>query len=183
MMSTLSRHNVLFGTVSAALVGCATTALPEPPADISSSLAVPATQTPWIEALAVGVQIYECDIGQDATKSGTWKFLAPEATLTDASGRVLGKHYAGPTWEAVDGSKVVGQLRSSQPAPDAESIPWLALTVKSSLGQGVLTPTTSVLRVRTSGGIAPDRPCDISNAKQVVRVPYKATYYFYRSAS
>ncbi|CAN5925593.1 hypothetical protein BH11MYX4_BH11MYX4_06510 [soil metagenome] len=32
----------------------------------------------------------------------------PEATLFGHHGRVAGKHYAGPTWEANDGSTVVG---------------------------------------------------------------------------
>jgi hypothetical protein len=183
MMPRLSRRGLLVCTTAAMLAGCATSAKIETPTDIPSALALPSSQRPWIEAFAVGVQIYECDAAQGATKPGAWKFVAPEATLTDSSGRTIGKHYAGPTWEAVDGSLVVGQVRSSDPGPDSRSIPWLALTVKSSSGQGVLTPTTGVLRVRTSGGIAPNQPCDLSNAKQVVRVPYKATYYFYRAAA
>jgi len=45
-----------------------------------------------------------------------------------------------------------------------------------------LSKTTSVQRVKTVGGIAPAEPCGATNAKQVARVPYTATYYFYRAS-
>jgi hypothetical protein len=51
---------------------------------------------------AKGVQIYVCRV-KEATNE--WAFKAPEATLVDAEGRPFAKHYAGPTWEAPDGSK------------------------------------------------------------------------------
>jgi len=35
--------------------------------------------------------------------------------------------------------------------------------------------------VATKGGITPTEPCSAANAHQFVRVPYTATYYFYRS--
>ena len=56
-----------------------------------------------------------------------WIFRAPDATLTDWSGRALGKHYAGPTWEAADGSRVLGEVRARDPGPDPKAIPWLLL--------------------------------------------------------
>ena len=37
----------------------------------------------------------------------------------------------------------------------------------------------SIQRLQTVGGKAPSAPCGQDNTKQVVRVPYKATYYFY----
>jgi hypothetical protein len=37
-----------------------------------------------------------------------WTLLAPEAFLFDRAGRKIGSHYAGPTWETFDGSKVGG---------------------------------------------------------------------------
>jgi hypothetical protein len=36
-----------------------------------------------------------------------------------------------------------------------------------------------IQRLQTVGGKAPSAPCSQDNAKQVVRVPYKAAYYFY----
>jgi hypothetical protein len=41
--------------------------------------------------------------------------------LRSRSGRILAKHYAGPTWEASDGSKVVGEVAAKSPAPQAHS--------------------------------------------------------------
>jgi Protein of unknown function (DUF3455) len=180
MKDAFNRRAAAIALASIAVTGCATKPV-DAPTDIPPALAVPAGQVPQLEARAVGVQIYECQPGADDAASGTWRFQAPEATLADASGRPLGKHYAGPTWESNDGSLVVGQLNASDPGPDAKAIPWLALTPKSKAGQGVFAATTNILRVRTAGGIAPAEACTAANAKQLVRVPYTATYYFYRA--
>ena len=75
---------------------------------------------PALEMQATGVQIYACT-------EGAWKLRAPEATLTDASGRIVVHHFAGPTWQAPDGSKVTGAMVTSSAAPDAGSVPWLIL--------------------------------------------------------
>src|SRR5512146_657355 len=77
-------------------------------------------------AYASGVQVYECAV-DPATGAYQWRFKAPEAELSDASGRVIGKHYAGPTWESNDGSKVVGEVRAQAAASDARAIPLLLL--------------------------------------------------------
>jgi Protein of unknown function (DUF3455) len=174
-----------YATVMAALlilgvVGCATATF-KPPLSLPAAIAVPTDQVPLLEALAVGVQIYECEAGASETAPAAWKFRAPEATLTDRSGKPLGTHDAGPTWESADGSKVVGQVRASDAAPQAGAIPWLALTAKSVSGQGVFARTTHIQRVATAGGVTPKEPCGTANVKQMVRVPYTATYYFYRA--
>ena len=133
-----------------------------------------------IEALATGVQIYACDVKPDQANAWAWQFRAPEASLTDPSGRPLGRHYAGPTWESPDGSAVVGRVQSSDPGPDAQSIPWLLLNGTSAKGAGVFSEARFVQRLFTKGGVAPSTACGPSNAKQMARVPYSATYYFYR---
>jgi hypothetical protein len=177
---------ITFGAAAisfAALVatGCATQA-GAGPAGLPAALAVPAGHVLQLEARASGVQIYDCEARPDAGAPGSWKFRAPEATLSDSSGRALGRHFAGPTWESVDGSSVVGQVRASDPGPDAGAIPWLALTARSSSGSGVFALTRHILRVRTQGGLAPSQPCTAANARQEARVPYTAVYYFYRAA-
>ncbi len=126
------------------------------------------------------MQTYEWATTPGEPSTFEWTFRAPEATLTDRSGRVLGKHYAGPTWESVDGSKVVGQSKASDPGPDPTAIPWLLLTAKSSSDAGTFAQVASIQRVRTVGGIAPIEGCGATNAAQVARVPYMATYYFFR---
>ncbi|MBB3175660.1 hypothetical protein FHW64_000043 [Variovorax sp. Sphag1AA] len=35
--------------------------------------------------------------------------------------------------------------------------------------------------MRTVGGLAPAERCNATNAAQIARMPYTATYYFYRA--
>ena len=135
----------------------------------------PAGLAVYLDVLATGVQIYTC--GNDAG-APTWVFKAPEAQLFDAQKKQIGKHYAGPTWEALAGGKVVGAAKASAPAPEAGAIAWLLLEVKSSEGSGVFNQAKAVLRVSTHGGVAPAQGCDAAHAGQEARVPYTATYVF-----
>ena len=98
-------HIVSITSFAALLAACASSPYPAAPT-VPPSLQAPAGSTLYLEALASGVQIYECSRKPDATYE--WTFKAPEATLTARSGQPLGKHYAGPTWEALDGSTTVG---------------------------------------------------------------------------
>jgi hypothetical protein len=154
------------------LAGCAGQDAPVPDA-----LRFPAGETAILRTRASGVQIYECKAGaQDAAKLD-WAFVAPEAQLYKIDGTVLGKHYAGPTWEALDGSKVVGELRARADAPDPNAIPRLLLTAKSTSGNGVLGRVKSVQRLDTNGGKAP-AGCSVAERGHTLRVPYSAVYVF-----
>ena len=120
---------------------------------------------------AKGVQIYEC-------REGRWLFVAPEADLFDQRGNLVGKHYAGPHWEATgDGSKVVGKVKSRADAPEAGAIPWLLLSTKSVGGNGYFANVTSIQRVATHGGVAPAGDC--AKTGMQARVAYTADYYFF----
>jgi hypothetical protein len=151
---------------------------PAAPTQVPPSLRVPDDQKLFLEALASGVQIYECSQKADATFE--WVFKSPEATLTSPEGKTLGKHYAGPTWEASDGSTVVGALKERDPGPTPTAIAWLLLTAKTTTGSGTFTPTKSIQRLATEGGVAPREPCAAANLNQTARVHYTARYYFYR---
>jgi len=135
------------------------------------ALKIPANERLSLEAFADGVQIYECAPG------GRWVFKAPQAELADREGRKIGTHYAGPTWEANDGSKVTGEVKARENARSAGDIPWLLLAAKPASGYGTLGRTLSIQRMDTVGGVAPAEPCPPGAE---ARVPYKATYYFYR---
>ena len=165
--------------VAALLAGCAATG-PSAPV-VPDNLKPPAGQTLSLAAYAVGVQIYECQAGKADSARFEWVFKAPEAALADAAGNNIGKHYAGPTWEAKDGSKVVGELKARDNGPTPSAIPWLLLAAKSNAGQGVFGNTRSIQRVQTVGGNAPGPNCAPAEAGKVARVPYTATYYFYDS--
>jgi hypothetical protein len=146
--------------------------------DVPSALRPPAGEALYLEALASGVQIYVCSRKDDASLE--WAFKAPQAALVDRSGKSLGKHYAGPTWESSDGSRVVGQIAARDPGPTPSAIPWLLLSAKSNSGSGTFAEAKSIQRVATTGGIAPGTPCTAAKLNEVAPVPYTATYYFYR---
>jgi hypothetical protein len=132
-------------------------------------------------AEAKGVQIYECRASKDDAAKFEWVFKAPEADLFDQHGKRIGRHYAGPTWESIDGSKVVGEVKARELSPDANAIPWLLLVARKHEGNGVFTRVTSIQRLETVGGKAPAQGCDQSSHGNEVRVPYSAVYYFYIS--
>jgi hypothetical protein len=151
-----------------------------PPA-VPEALRPPASQSLVLGARAVGVQIYECT----ATAAGRfeWTLKAPEADLFDDTGRKVGKHYAGPTWEALDGSKVVGEVKARDDGPDRNAIPWLLLTAKSNSSTGALSQIRSIQRLQTVEGKPPSAGCDRASVQKLSRVPYQASYYFYAPKS
>jgi hypothetical protein len=141
-----------------------------PPALASGNL------KPYLAAYAKGVQIYVCSKVDNA--NWIWTFKAPEAELFDATGTLIGKHYAGPSWTGTDRGTVAGAVTASADAPVADAIAWLRLDVKSREGTGVFTQASRILRVSTFGGKAPTAGCDEARAGSELRVPYRATYYF-----
>jgi hypothetical protein len=141
----------------------------------------PALQPPVSEKLILqlrgkGDQIYTC---QSEGGQFYWTLKAPEAQLSDIKEQPFGKHFAGPTWQSNDGSRVTGKLLVSLDSPDVESIPWLLLKVVSHTGTGVLSRATTIQRLHTQGGKAPSSGCDSDHVNQEVRVPYSADYLFY----
>jgi hypothetical protein len=149
----------------------AQTALPDLPPALN-----PGSLEPYLAVPAKGVQIYLCN--KNNAGAYAWTFKAPEAELADSSGKNIGKHYGGPTWEGNDGGKLVGAVKANAPAPAANAIPWLLLDIKSREGSGQFTQAAGILRVDTVGGVAPTAGCDEAHAGSEQRVPYTATYYF-----
>ena len=156
------------------LTGCATSAaIAEDLKTVPENLRTAAGESLKRVIRAKGVQIYEC-------RDQKWVFVAPEAELYDERGNLIGRHYAGPTWEATgDGSRVVGTVKTRADAPEAGAIPWLLLTTKSAGGRGYFSDVTSIQRVATHGGVAPGSGCPHDGL--VARVSYTADYYFFRA--
>ena len=152
-------------------------------ANVPENLKVPATQTLAVSVQARGVQIYECGVSKADPARFEWIFKAPEAELFDKAGKKIGKHYAGPTWESDDGSKVVGAAKARDDGPDANAIPWLLLSATSAEGNGIFGKTQSVQRVNTVGGKAPADGCNQAQLGKIARVSYSATYNFYVARS
>ena len=169
------RTFLLAGLAAASLmVGPAQAQTPRLP-DLPAALK-PSGMSPYLQVSATGVQIYTC--GKNDAGAWTWIFKAPEAALFDAEKKQIGKHYAGPSWEGMQGGKTVGAAKANAPAPESGAIPWLLLEVKSSEGASVFTQAKSILRIATHGGVAPAQGCDAAHAGQEARVPYTATYVF-----
>ena len=167
----------LFGYACASLVAGA--AFGAEPPNVSPQLAVPSGQVLLLKALATGVQNYVCSEGKSGLE---WTFKGPQAELTDESGRAIGKHYAGPTWEASDGSKVVGRMVSSADSESRDAIPQLLLASTQNSGSGVFAKVKSIQRLNTTGGLAPKDACQREQLGRLVQSPYKAVYYFYGDA-
>ena len=161
----------LYATILAAcLPGLAAAALPSVArADISA-----------IDLRARGVQIYVCE---QTAGAAAWRLNAPEAVLLNSAGAEVGRHFAGPSWQATDGSTVVGEALVSSQAPTAGSIPWLVLRAKSHTGSGEFTSVEYIVRSRTEGGAAPTTDCDQAHVGAEIRVPYSAIYVLFQRPS
>jgi hypothetical protein len=126
---------------------------------------------------ARGVQIYECRARKDGGYE--WAFVAPDAVLLDRFRKSIGLHGAGPSWQSLDGSRVVGTVKARADAPTTGAVPWLLLTTKSGGVGGAFSSVTSIQRVNTEGGIAPATGCSRETSGTTARVPYTADYYFF----
>ncbi len=147
--------------------------------DVPASLQVAPNEVLRQQLHAVGVQIYTCRAGKDDTKHFEWVLKEPEAELSDRAGNKIAKHYAGPTWEARDGSKVTGEVRARADSPDGKGVAWLLLSAKSTSGSGIFAAVRYIQRLHTVGGNAPSGGCGEASAGSEVRVRYSAEYLFY----
>ncbi|CAB3798317.1 DUF3455 domain-containing protein [Paraburkholderia caffeinilytica] len=161
-----------FATVAASmLVACAM------PSASPSNASIDPPQAERVMTLAAsGVQNYSCEF--DTQHRLGWVFKSPLATLYDASGHAAVKHGAGPSWEAEDGSRIVGHVLAQQPSETRASIPQLLLETHSTSGSGALSTVRYVQRVHTVGGLAPTAAC--STEHESGSSPYLADYVFYR---
>jgi hypothetical protein len=133
------------------------------------SIDVPPHSRLLLRAVGSGDQVYDCI-------NGHWALMAPDAKLLNQEGSVIGRHFAGPTWQLNDGSWVKGRAVAKQVAPDATAVPWLLL--ESVGGTGELGTVRFIQRTETHGGNVPDGSCSQS---AMLRVPYTATYSFYEA--
>src|SRR5881275_1530395 len=124
-----------------------------PIAGTASAQVPPALAAPDQSAVATfhaeGAQVYDCKVGNDGKLA--WAFREPIATLV-LDGKTVGRHYAGPNWEHMDGSAVVAKVAGNAPGATPKDIPLLKLDVVSSRGSGALSGVTTVQRINTAGG-------------------------------
>ncbi len=146
-------------------------ALPEP-------VRVPAGQKLMMSTTGVGEITYECREKKDMAGAHEWAFVAPVATLYSGDKKAVGKYYAGPTWEANDGSKVTGKQLAVAPATPG-SIPLQLVKTDPAMGAGAMTGVSYIQRLNTKGGVAPAMACDAMSKGKRQQVAYEADYVFY----
>jgi len=174
MRQTIGRiKSVLLVAAASSVLSYAAVAQQVPP-----QLQPPSGEQLLLQVHAMGSQVYSCKA--DGSQYA-WTLKAPDAALFDKDGKPFGSHFAGPSWEANDGSRVTGKAVANAPSPDPDSIPWLLVNIVSHDGNGVLSRATSIQRLNTKGGKAPASGCDAAHAGQELRVPYTADYLFYAS--
>jgi FtsP/CotA-like multicopper oxidase with cupredoxin domain len=135
----------------------------------------PVGNKPFLVGHAVGVQIYACN-------GATWSFVAPRASLFADNGQLIIEHFAGPSWQAKDGSTVVGTV-VNKATVDPTAIPWLLLSASLAPDShpGRLAGTTFIQRVNTTDGLTPAASeCNIRTAGTQAEVRYTADYYFWK---
>jgi hypothetical protein len=148
--------------------------------DVPDAIRAPSGEEVVLLAHATGSQIYTCQAAADGKFS--WTLKAPDAQLHDRKDKVIGQHFAGPTWKLNDGSEVTGKAAAHVDSLDAQSIPWLLVKVVSHSGNGLLSNVTSIQRVRTHGGQPPADGCDAAHRDAETKSSYSADYYFYAPA-
>ena len=149
-------------------------------AALPEAVRVPAGHRATLATTGVGEITYECREKKDTAGAHEWAFVAPVATLYAPDRRAVGKYYAGPTWEAADGSKVTGKQVAVAPATPG-SIPLQLVKADPAMGAGTMQGVAYIQRLNTKGGVAPAATCDVASKGQRRQVGYEADYVFYGS--
>ena len=149
-------------------------------AALPEAVRAPAGLKQTMATIGVGEITYECREKKDIAGAHEWAFVAPVATLYSMDRKTVGRYYAGPTWEAADGSKVTGKQVAVAPAAPG-SIPLQLVKAEPATGQGAMQGVAYIQRLNTRGGVAPAAACDGSAKGQRRQVAYEADYVFYGS--
>jgi len=122
----------MWGTTLAMLVaGYAVARSLSAPVKVPETLREREDETLALVAHARGDQIYECRQRAGDDYAFDWAFVAPDAELFDDEGRKIGRHYAGPQWEAADGSRIAGRVIRSVNAPVAAPSEIITMPARS----------------------------------------------------
>ena len=109
-----------------------------------------------------------------------WAFVGPVATLYSTERKTVGKYYAGPTWEAADGSKVTGKQVAVAPSGPG-NIPLQLVKAEPAMDTDAMTGVSYIQLLNTKSGVAPAMACDMAIKGKRQQVAYEADYVFYGS--
>ena len=147
-------------------------------ASLPAPVQVPSGERQKMWTRGSGEITYECREKKEMAGQYEWAFVGPVASLADANGKVVGKYYAGPTWESIDGSRVTAKQIGVAPHRPG-SIPLQLVKADAAAGSGAMQGVTYIQRLRTVGGVAPATPCAASTVGAKEQVRYQADYVFY----
>jgi hypothetical protein len=174
--------------------------------DVPPELRVEDGSHPFLVGHAIGTQNYVCVPSATSNTGVAFVLFTPEATLFNDDGDQLITHFFSPnrdsgdpnispavtadsairpTWQhSRDGSTVWAKLHPNGTVLVKGTIPWLLLDkvgVEPGLAGGdILTKTTQIQRLNTTGGVAPPEGCTSpSNLGNTAFVDYTADYFFY----
>jgi hypothetical protein len=177
--SSRSHRLLLAGLVAAtaalSLVAQVALAGPPSPTGVPDQIQVADGNKVFLVGHGVGVQIYTCN-------GSVWSSAVPRANLYGGNGKLIIHHFAGPSWQAKDGSKAVGTV-VDKVTVDETAIPWVLLSATTTPGADGdrLVDTTFIQRTNTTGGLTPPAAdCNTATAGTVVEVPYTAEYVFWK---
>lgn len=131
----------------------------------------------FVRQVVRGAQVYQCAAQADGG-SFAYRQYGVEAVLRGRIRHSFVQPVDGPPqWAAPDGSRVTGKVVSRAPNGTG-NIPELDLAAtQAGAAHGLLARTGEILRLNTTGGVAPSGTCD-PQARPLVRVPYEADYLF-----
>jgi hypothetical protein len=141
------------------------------PNALPAPIAPPNARAQFVAQVTDGVQNYRCDAA-----TGTYTGIGANANLERRIVHFFQAPGSGPTWKRQTGQFVGTNIIKS---PVAGQIAWLQLSRDPTLStQNGLGRFDFVTRFDTSGGLPPTgTPCTVG---EVVKVPYGATYGFYK---
>ena len=179
------------------------------PPPMPGNIQVPVGHKAFLVGHAVGTQNYVCVPSASSPSGVAFVLFTPQATLFDDHDKQIITHFFSPnpsepntnpavsatgliraTWQhsrdtsTVWAKLVPGGTSSDSPFVAPNSVPWLLLE-KAGVQEGptdvdILTETTFIQRLNTSGGVAPSTGCNSpADLGKQAFVPYTADYFFY----
>ena len=170
---------------AALLVACGNMGMSAPmfsQASLPPTIQVPMGNKVAMETVGAGDITYECRDKANMPGQTEWVFVGPNATLSDRSGKLVGKYYGPPaTWESNDGSKLTATQVAVAPSGPT-SLPYQLVKANPATGMGAMTGVTYIQRVALTGGVPPMTPCTPMTKGQKTTVKYQADYIFYKAS-
>lgn len=167
----MSYCRLLTIVLSLALAGCSTIQ------SIFDPLSPGADASAAFVLSAQGIQQFQCTADANGRY---WKFITPQAELKDAKGHVVARQGSEGSVFAKDGSILVAKIEKYADDASPGNLRDLVYRTTWRGKEGMLTGITHIKRSNGKGGVPLTR-CSPSQLGSTLKVPFTATYTFYRN--